>query len=233
MKIKTDPDEITGNPPQQFPFFKNQNTLVYLGTSMSPTLDELDIIEFSPYTDSHPRKGDVIIIQRHEEPERLIIHRIVMVSSQGIRTQGDNCAMMDPWILSLSEILGRVTSARRKNTIIRIHRGYFGFLKFIYLRTIARVLRICKAVARHPYQWFTDRKLPSRLISPFLSCRMITFSGSDRSETHLFLGPVCIGRLQKGTGIWEIKAPYRLLIDPTLFPFPEKEKDQDISGKLS
>lgn len=215
-------------PPKQFPSFEHPNTLVYLGTSMNPTMEDLDVIQFHTYQGTPPRKGDVIVIQRHEEPEQIIIHRIIAIDPGGIRTQGDNCSIMDSWILMPSEILGYVTNARRENRIIYIHRGRSGYQKFLFRRTIRETFTTCRTIAKQPYQWFSALKLPARLLSPFLTYRIMTFSGSDRSETQLFLGPVFIGRLQKGSAIWEIKTPYRLLIDPALLPSLGRDRDSDI-----
>lgn len=212
---------MMGTPPQRFPSIENQNALLYLGSSMNPTFEDLDVIHFSPYQDTPLKKGDVIVIQRHEEPDRKIIHRIISICPDDIRTQGDNCYTMDPWVLRPFEILGYVTSIRRKDQIIRIHRGRFGYQKFLYLRIMAGAFLICKKVMKHPYQLLSPLKLLTRVLSPFLNYRMIKFSGSTRSEIRLFFGPVCIGRLQNGAANWEIKPPYRLFVDPYLLSYSE------------
>jgi hypothetical protein len=211
-------------PKRQFPFLEDQNTLLYLGASMNPTLENLDVIQFYPYQDTPLQKGDVVVIQRYTDPGKIVIHRIVSVSPIGIRTQGDNCGTMDSWVLMPSEILGYVTSIRRKNQIIRIHRGRLGYQKFLHRRTIRAAFIVCRTIAQYLSQGLCHLGLPVRILSPFLTFRMVTFSGSNRSETQLFVGPLCIGRLQNGAKKWEIKPLYRFFINPSMLPFPEEEK---------
>ncbi len=207
---------------KQFPSLKNPLTLVYLGTSMYPTLEELDIVQFQPYLGDAPRKGDIIVIQRNHEPKETIIHRIVTIDQTGIRTQGDNCNKMDPWILQPSDILGYVISTKRGNQVIHIVRGRLNYQK-ILSRKAARSLY---SIAEFTHRKFVFIGLPTRLLSRFLKYRIVTFSGTNRSESRLFFGPLCIGRLQNGSAGWEIKAPYRLLIDPDLLRFMEAEQEE-------
>jgi len=212
---------------QQFPSFKHPNTLVYLGSSMYPTLKELDIIEYAPYQGTSPKRGDIIVIQRHKESEKIIIHRVIKVSPDGIRTQGDNSCFLDLWTLQHSEILGYITNVRRKKRIFRIHRGYFGYLGFLNKRAIARVFIIFRTIANRHFQRFAALKLPARLLSRFLMSRMLIYYRPNRSETQLFLGSRYIGYLQKGKDTWEIKPPYRFIIDPDLVPIPKRGVELD------
>ncbi|MDD1778648.1 MAG: S26 family signal peptidase [Candidatus Helarchaeota archaeon] len=200
---------------RQFPAFKNINTLVYLGKSMYPTLVDLDIIQFSPYQNTPIRRGDVIVFKRQDGPDCIIIHRVIAISPDGsIRTQGDNCRTTDSWTLRPSEVLGVVTSAQRGDRFIRILRGNIGYQIFLIRRIIAETVITSKNIAKHPNQWISAIMLPSRIISQFLTYKVVTFSGSNRSETLLFLGPVCIGWLPIDKGVWEIKPLYRIFIDP-------------------
>lgn len=215
---------------RQFPSLDNPNTLLYLGTSMNPTLEDLDLIQFSPYQKTPLQKGDVVVILRSTAPNHLVIHRIVSVSPTGIRTQGDNCNMIDPWVLMPSEILGYVTSIQRKNQKIRIDRGPSGYQKFLCWRIKKAIFHSYRNIAKYPYTCLCVLRVPARMISPFLPFRIVTFSGSNRSETQMFLGPLCVGRLQKGAKKWELKPFYRIFIDPSLLPSPEGEENHIIGA---
>jgi hypothetical protein len=213
---------MTTSSPKRFPSSENTTTLVYLGTSMNPTLLDLDLVQFQPYLDDFPLIGDVIVIQRKEEPNKIIIHRIVEVNHEKVKTQGDNCDQRDSWILSPSDILGYVTTIRRGDRSIQVDRG----IRYIQISLFHRIHRLVfktfKSFSKsHP------NRLMAWLVSKILKYRIVTFSGTNRSEYQLFLGPIYIGRLQKGSTMWEIKEAYRFIVDPTLFKYKTGDQRSD------
>ena len=89
-------------------------TINYIGPSMKPILKPGDRLQIIPYHGQKIRGGDVVVFIP-PGGEVKIIHRVIYVGSQGIKTRGDNCNQADPWALSSDHILGRVVCARRGN----------------------------------------------------------------------------------------------------------------------
>ncbi len=84
----------------------------YAGSSMSPTLCEGDLLEIVPRGERPVRTGDVILFlpPGGDQP---VVHRVVRLTSQGIRTRGDSGTADDPWLLQPADILGQVVAAWR------------------------------------------------------------------------------------------------------------------------
>jgi signal peptidase I len=86
--------------------------VVYTGPSMNPTLRQPDLLIVVPYADRPVRPGDVIYC-RSPEDGREVVHRVVCVVPDGIRTRGDNNPIDDPYLLQVADVAGRVVAARR------------------------------------------------------------------------------------------------------------------------
>ena len=71
------------------------------GVSMEPTYATGDLV--LAYRGS-PRVGDVVAY-RHPQGA-VVIHRLVEVTDQGLVTQGDNVATVDPWVVAPQDVLG-------------------------------------------------------------------------------------------------------------------------------
>jgi len=81
------------------------------GMSMSPTIRDGDIITLSPPKGMKPVFGDILAF-RHPETGKLIVHRVIGVSSDTFLAKGDNS--LDPdGLIPLSNILGVVTRVER------------------------------------------------------------------------------------------------------------------------
>ncbi len=218
---------MDGGPPSQFPTIKRGNTLLYLGKSMNPTLRDLDVVEFVSIPLSQMHKGDVIVIKRQEHPEERIIHRIISISPEGIRTQGDNNDRIDPWILLPSEIEGIVISAWRGKRKIKMYSGLPGYCRYIAHRIRLKTTSTGISLIRAPYCFISSNKI-SRMTCRFVTLRLVDFSGSDRSEVQVYVGPIYAGRLVKGKNKWEIRPPFHILINPDDFPtINENRYDSD------
>ena len=107
----------------------------YAGPSMNPTLKAGDGINVIPYGNRKFFIGDVVVFPRPEGNDN-VVHRVVAVDSQGIRTRGDNNLNMDPWVLLPDDIIGRVVSAKRKNRNVTIHGRIRGSIIASALRVI-------------------------------------------------------------------------------------------------
>ena len=208
----------------QFPKINGNNRVLYLGSSMNPTLKDLDIVEFVPYRDREMKRGDVVVIQPTDGEEQKVIHRIVTIKGQAIITQGDNNLERDREDLAPSNILGYVTSVRRRNQHLKIQQGMVGYIRFLWIHSQKKLYADLLRSLRYPYQWLYSSESVIRVFSRFLNYRTVVYDGSEKSEIHLFIGPFQIGRLRHGSNSWEIMPPFRLMIDPSLLP-PSHNKD--------
>lgn len=90
------------------------------GTSMEPTLSTGDLAVL--YRSEAYEVGDIVAF---EIPEGgTVIHRIIEVSPDGYRFQGDNRDFHDPWVLEETDVLGRQVlsvpqAARAMTTVAR------------------------------------------------------------------------------------------------------------------
>ena len=89
-----------------------------MGRSMHPTLRTGDLLRVEPYGGRAVRVGDVLLFYPPGDTQA-VAHRAVSVTSRGIRTRGDHHPEPDPWILSRSDITGRVVSAHRETPFRR------------------------------------------------------------------------------------------------------------------
>jgi signal peptidase I len=112
------------------------------GASMSPTIRDGDIITLSPPKGLKPVSGDILAF-RHPTTGKLIVHRVIKLSSDTFLGKGDNS--LDPdGLIPMSNILGVVTRVERNGFSLfwpdirrfsRVARIYFmiqhGFLNLI------------------------------------------------------------------------------------------------------
>jgi signal peptidase I len=82
----------------------NTPVVAVFSQSMVPTFYKGDMIVVQGGNDISV--GDIIVF---EAPSRMypIIHRVVEINSDGIKTKGDNNQYGDPWTISKSDIYGK------------------------------------------------------------------------------------------------------------------------------
>ena len=81
------------------------------GTSMSPFIQDRDVVTISPLGRREPQLGDVLAIGM-QMPKRLVIHRVVARARAGLLTKGDNLRAPDA-IVERDLVLGRVVRVER------------------------------------------------------------------------------------------------------------------------
>ena len=81
------------------------------GASMSPFIQDRDVVTISPLGRREPQLGDVLAIGM-QMPERLVIHRVVARAGAGLLTKGDNLRAPDA-IVERDLVLGRVVRVER------------------------------------------------------------------------------------------------------------------------
>jgi signal peptidase I len=82
------------------------------GQSMAPQIRGGDAVLIKDIDNDDIEVGKVIIFHDPEDPERLVIHRVVDVDDSGsttlYTTRGDNNPVSDPWQLSPGRVVGGV-----------------------------------------------------------------------------------------------------------------------------
>ena len=221
--------DIPDNPKSPYPddqdAIDGTGTIInYTGPSMNPTLRAGDGMTVIPYGDSKIRAGDVVVFSSPEQ-DHYIVHRVLSVDSRGIRTIGDNNNNIDPWILAPGDIMGRVVSARRRDKDIIIHGGARGKLLLSILQRTKRARRTIARALRPAYHWFARTGIFRRLLSPLIKTQFLYFKRPNGVEIQLLIGQRLIARRLPERGRWDIRRPFRLIIDEASLPSgPEDQK---------
>ena len=189
----------------------------YIGTSMNPALKPGDRLDTVPYDRQKIRRGDVVVFTSPADGSK-VVHRVVSVDSKGIKTRGDNCNRVDPWVLSTDKIVGRVISVQRRNRRRRIFGGYLGR---VFTGT-ARALITLDLGASFLLRPFYDRLARSGILRCWVPTwtkpRVIEFSRYGETELQLLMGRWVIGRRLPGMARWNIRRPFRLFVDEDSLP---------------
>jgi len=193
------------------------DSMNYIGSSMSPILKAGDILEIVSYKGQEIRAGDVIVFIP-PGGEYKVIHRIAVMDPQGIRTRGDNCTDVDPWILNREQVLGRVICARRRNKRLRVFGGIIGSLFATLIRVIHSFDSSVSELLRPPYKRLAGVGLFKHLLPKSMEPRVISFKRRAGTELQLVIGQRVIGRWPPGESRWHIRRPFRLLVDEDSLP---------------
>ena len=189
----------------------------YAGPSMSPTLKAGDNLCVIPYGDNKICVGDVVVFP-HPEGSYNVVHRVVAVDLQGVRTRGDNSINMDPWILNPDDIFGCVVSAKRENRSVTIHGGALGRIFAPILWTLKKVNLLVSRIL-HPVYHMLARSGIFIKFNWFLpKILVLSFNRIEGREFQLLMGNRVIGRRLPGKDQWQIARPFRLFIDETSLP---------------
>jgi signal peptidase I len=191
--------------------------VAHVGASMNPTFSEEDLLEVSPYGDTQIRAGDVILC-RPPGAERLVVHRVVTATPNGVRTRGDNNALVDPWLLQPGDVVGRVVAARTGKRRRTIPGGRSGALLAGWIR---RRRPFAAALARllHPaYHELADLGLVQALVPAAWRPRVAVFEAGSERRLRLLVGRRVVGYYDPRQGRWHIRRPFRLLITPHSLP---------------
>jgi signal peptidase I len=197
------------------------NVITYIGNSMLPTLLRGDILKVVQYSHRKIHVGDVIAFQT-PKGGALIVHRVVSVNLNGVRTKGDNNFRIDGWVLSPDDILGRIVSVNRggKNTIILS--GFLGQKYAIALRNLKRIYNaLLSFVLSRAYHWFSDKGSFNKLFINQVNIRLGCFKHGDSLELQLLFDRRVIGRLLPGQKQWYIRRPFRFVLDEKSLPMDD------------
>jgi signal peptidase I len=192
--------------------------VAYTGPSMNPTLREPDLLEVTPY-DSRPlQTGDAIYFEP-PEGEREIVHRVVRITPNGIRTRGDNNPDDDPYFLQTENIIGQVIAAQRGSRKRRIAGGWRGaLLGYIVARPWRVTNRGVSRLLHNAYHALASSGLFRSLLPPRLRPRLLVFESRPGQTFKLVMGQREVGRYDNLKRQWTIQRPFRLFVDETHLP---------------
>jgi signal peptidase len=184
---------------------------------MFPTLKPGDILTVVPYKDRDISVGDVLVFNS-SYGSIPIVHRVVTISQEGIKTKGDNALAIDDFILQPNEIVGRVVSIKRDKKRVRIFGGFSGQIYAMTLGTWKCIDTVLATMLRPAYRWFAEAGIFRRLFSRWIRTRVSYFKCGDGVEMQLHLGRRIIGRRFSGQDQWYIQRPFKLFIDESTLP---------------
>jgi len=184
---------------------------------MTPTLRPLDLLEVMPYGERAVQVGDVVAFLPTENKLH-VVHRVIEISGQGIRTLGDNNIYDDPRLLQPSDIAGRVIAAWRGQKRRKVYGGLVG-------RLLARTVRNTSALDRsissilHPAYHALARLGVLRAILPHsLRPRVVRFGNPGQASMMLLFLGRAIGRYDVDRRRWVIRRPFKLFVDESVLP---------------
>jgi signal peptidase len=186
---------------------------------MNPILKPGDGLRVLPCGDGEIRVGDVIVIHAPDR-EEYVVHRVVSVDTQGIRTRGDNNSSMDPWVLRPEDILGRVDRAKRKNRTQKIYGGLQGRIYVSGFRAIKQVDLMVSKILHPAYRWLVKSGIFRKFLPQQMKPQVLCFKGSNFTQMQLRMGSRVVGRLLPGQDRWHIRRPFRLFVDEFTLPIP-------------
>ena len=184
---------------------------------MNFTLRAGDELQVKPYEGKKIRVGDVVVFNSPENGRR-ITHRVISVNSKGIRTRGDNNKNIDLWILSPENIIGRVIYAQRGNIRKKVLGGFAGELFSATVRSIKVLDSRITLLLRPGYRWMVRTGFLRRFLNIEIKPKVITLNRPGGAELQLLMGQRVVGRLLPGQGGWQIRRPFRLLVDERTLP---------------
>ena len=190
----------------------------HLGPSMAPLLVEGDLLEVLPGGGTGLVPGDVILCVPAGAPIA-VVHRVLEVTPQGIRTRGDNNRFDDDWLLAPADVLGRIVAAWREASRRPIAGGRAGQRQAARARWAWAADRHLSSVLRVPYDALARSGVLRRLLPARLRPRVVVFDGAP-AHWRLMRGGRAIGHYDPAAGRWRIKRPFRLIVDEASLPRP-------------
>jgi hypothetical protein len=210
---------------------QNLKPLNYIGPSMNPIFKPGDRLQIIPYNGQEIRRGDVIVFISPEDDSK-VVHRVISLNSNGLKTQGDNCNSEDDWVLSREEILGRVVSVQRGDRRLRVFGGLWGHLLAVSIRVAKSIDSNLTSLLRPFYQRLARAGIFRRWLPSQMRPRVVSFNRDSGTELQLVMGRRVIGRWLEGKSGWNIRRPFRLFVDEASLP-ENSAKGSVVSGPLS
>jgi hypothetical protein len=189
------------------------------GTSMRPLLEPSDLLEVSRYGSERVGVGDVVLC-RSLERQDIVVHRVVSVDGQRIRTRGDASENPDSWELHPPEVLGRVRARWRRGRRRGVAGGRLGRWLVFLRRLSSRCGRPLQAALRGPYHALSTSGLVRTFVPRRLRSHVVLFRSNGRCFLRLMMGRKVIGSFDGERRRWMISPPFRLFVSPTVLAVP-------------
>jgi hypothetical protein len=184
---------------------------------MGDTFRPGDLLYVVPYAETKIRCGDVIVFIP-PDGERKIVHRVVSVAPQGVRTKGDHSWKEDRYVLQAGHIIGRVMYAKGERGLRKVAGGGGG-------KWCAWKAGMARRVRLAIFSWIAPaarRIMPletfRRAMRGKIPTRMIAIQRPGGTELQLLLGRAVMGRILPGRNSWDFWWPFRLFVSDTSLP---------------
>jgi hypothetical protein len=191
--------------------------VAYAGPSMNPTLQEPEILEILPYGDCPLQVGDVVFF-RSPGALQTVVHRIARLTPEGISTRGDNNRRDDAFVLQPEDINGRVVAARTGRKKRAITGGRRGRLIGHWLPWKRLLDRNISCLLHSFYHALTPWMFLTTLLPVVLRPKIVIFQNKGTKRLCLLLGRRIIGRYDDRHQQWQIRRPFRLIVNEKKLP---------------
>ncbi len=189
----------------------------YVGTSMNPTLREPVMLEIEPYGNRPLQVGDVVAF-RSPGNYQIVVHRIVLLTLKGIVTRGDNNRRDDPFVLLPADITGRVVAARQGRKNRAVAGGRRGRLIGRLNPWRGNLDKNISYLLHSFYHALTHWRFLATLLPAGLRPKIVVFQDRGIGRPCILLGQRIIGRYDHHRQQWEIRRPFRLMVDGNKLP---------------
>ncbi|MCM8775526.1 MAG: S26 family signal peptidase [Candidatus Omnitrophica bacterium] len=175
---------------------------------MFPTFRPGDLLHITVYSRfDEIRIGDSVIYNAPGGCKT--VHRVISVEGTKIRTQGDNNSFQDPYLLSFSDLVGRVDWMERKKKRIKVRSGFYGKIWHRLMQARRTLWRVLFLFARPIYCKISDF-FSFVAITP-KNARCVIYYRPWGRELQVIVNNRTIAKRNPETGKSEICLPYRLL----------------------
>jgi SynChlorMet cassette protein ScmC len=198
---------------------------VYSGISMNPTLCEPGVMEVKSYGNRPLRVGDVALFLPPGS-DRSIVHRIIRITPAGIATRGDNSNREDAVLLNHGDIQGRVVAVwRGRQQRRKVAGGWLGRLTSGWFRCRRALARGCSPLVSPIYQRLSHWQLFAWMLPVALRPRVVVFGTGEKDHFQLYMGRRIVGRYDGERRQWQIRRPFRLVVDVATLPVEPGRND--------
>lgn len=195
------------------PLKKSVSSISYcahFGPSMNPILCDKDLLEIN--IAGNISVGDVILFKN--ENDTLIVHRVISLAPEGIRTRGDNNNRDDPLLLPFEKVVGKVVAAWRGHKRRKIQGGPYGRLLAYFFRMRQSLYREAFRMLSIPYKVACRSSLFHKFM-PLFQPKIVEF-GIENFK--LMVHSKMVGYYDNVQGYWIIHPPFKLFINEAKLP---------------
>ena len=203
------------NPASSRIFGPGHIPILYTGPSMNPVLYEQDLLDVIPYGNRNASIGDVICFQ---SPDKLVVHRVIGIGSEGVRTQGDNNPTPDPVFLHTGDILGMVVAASRGRVNRNIQGGAHGRMIRVYVRMRKQVLIMSGLLLKTAQPVLSVSRAVIKRAVPGMNPRVILFATRNLRILRVYIGNHLAGEYDTRKKCWSMMFPFQFVVDKNHLP---------------